>query len=248
MNISAIRNIGTIIGIGAGIVAILKGIAELGTNDNYLQFFRELGGWIWILLGVLVVASVVVLIIFRRPKYDFQILNTRVMLSLLDPGGEAAEVVKEVEMKFMRTGMVEHIDRFSTDGMIDEDSWKIDKGVLQQDEPEFKGTYKVVSKFPETSRKGEIFKKRISCRFLFSFSDEEEFWILEPFYPIDNYILEINFPDDRLAKTCHAFIISPLSSETIKNFQPELVNGGKKVVFEMTKPKLSQRIKIAWTW
>ena len=247
----SLSTIATIISIPSTLILILKGIAELVTNKAYLAFFRDFGGWVWIVCGVLILAAIVGFwVASRRSKYDFRIKKTHCKVEILDEMGKVAVVVKEVGLEFLRKNVQTHIDHMSTDGQIIEESST--PGGIKEVKREFGGKYRFISRFDQVYPKGSNKTIVFRCKMIDSFLEKDEFWSLEPFYPTDEYVLEIRLPRSRPATSAHSYLISPLSisegeaSGRLPN--PTLSDGNTKIEFIIKKPKMSERVKIEWTW
>jgi len=103
--------------------------------------------------------------------------------------------------------------------------------------------------FGNLGGEGERLTNIFSADLLNSFARPHEHWTQEFTYPTEHFTLQIHFPAERPPKSLVCKMLDGAIEKPVVS-TAKLIDlfGQKSIVWEVTKPKLHQALKLEWTW
>ncbi|GEM_PF-5382902 len=178
--------------------------------------------------------------------YDFVIINNEIDIDIIDTKGELVCNSKKRKIKILKQDLQYIKDEYYSDGDIID--FSVSKGRIKKESKTLANT-SIEVELDRIYNFGDEVDYEIKCKYINSFTQNEEYWIAYEAIPNMKSTFTIHFPIDRPYKTFYSKTKTGVN-EKIMSLQPiELVIDERKCLkLTVLSPKLENNYIIGWTW
>lgn len=172
--------------------------------------------------------------------FRFDLLEQRVTLTIQDDAGRNVRYEKQSRLRTIAERAHTYADDLNADGSIVECS--VDPGDVEYVVKK-KSQYAILTRMPIAPQPGKVFDRKLSCTFIDSFGNNEEWWNAGPPHPSDVSEFTLKFPPTRCGKRVW------IEGTNVEATTETNGNGGiAQARWIIQNPEANGRFTLRWEW